>query len=82
MNSKIKQYVQHLGQTLKFLYRFSYCRSIYLSAWRPGITEDLEDSRSWMALSHGQHPADNTLFPDLHRDQALDPPHRNKVSAI
>ena len=28
---KIKQYVQHLGQTLIFLHKFAHCRSAYLS---------------------------------------------------
>ena len=29
--SKIKQYVQHLGQTLKTFHKVAYCWSIYLA---------------------------------------------------
>ena len=51
--SKIKQYVQHLGQTLTALHKFDHCRSIYpsdesllRSSQETSLTKDLEDSRS------------------------------------
>ena len=56
-----------------------------VSAMRSSLTKDLEDSRSWTAVSQAIDqflwcPADNTLFPKAHRNQALDPPNIDKAS--
>lgn len=62
---------------------------IYLPIWwvlipvlsgRSNLTEDLEDSRSWRAVSQAMVqslwcPVDNTLFPKVQGNEALDPPH-------
>ena len=51
--SKIKPYLQPLGQILTILHKFAHCRAIYLSdelipipAMKLSLTRDLEDSRS------------------------------------